>query len=467
MINSTEVKRYNLCTSAQTTTWVEGLVDIKAFAGQTVALKFRATTDVSGVSSFVLDDVSLTEGGSSIPTETPTVTRTPMASPTPMGTPTTHTMSGRVTAAGGAALAGIRLRTVRGTAPPRMPAATTCSVVCGRQLHADGGQERLHVHAGLALSHLPPNATDLNFTATCTGSTYTVSGRVTAGGAAFRASRLRTVRDTPPPPMPAATTCSAVWRPAATRYGGQERLHVHAGFALGHAAAERHRQELHGHLHRVHLHGHGPGDGRPGAALSGVTGFGRCGTQCQHRWQRQLPAQRTGGRQLHADGGQERLHVHAGFALGHTAAERPQTILHGHLRRGATVPGARHDNAEPQSGLHNGHQGRPRGQPPPTRWTPISTSIRPTSKWLTHRAIRSTAIELNAAVFSSATINSVDNTGGQINFSASKPDSPYLTGSFTAATIRFRAKAAVTNTSRGLSYAAALDGVTSCEQGTV
>ena len=57
------------------------------------------------------------------------------------------------------------------------------------------------------------------------------------------------------------------------------------------------------------------------------------------------------------------------------------------------------------------------------------------------------AIELNTDVFSNATFNSVDNATGQINFSASKYDSPYLTGSFTVATIRFKAKAAIESTS--------------------
>jgi outer membrane protein assembly factor BamB len=57
-----------------------------------------------------------------------------------------------------------------------------------------------------------------------------------------------------------------------------------------------------------------------------------------------------------------------------------------------------------------------------------------------------TSVELNTVVFSSATFNAVNNITGQINFSASKYESPYLTGSFTAATIRFRAKAAVAST---------------------
>ena len=251
MINSTEVKRYNLCNSAQTTTWVEGLVDISASAGQTVALKFRATTDVSGVSSFVLDDVSLTEGGSSIPTETPTVTRDADGEPD----------------ADGHAHDPYHVRPV--TRRRRCVGGRHGCGRCGAHRH-HGCRRQLHAQQ--------------------------------SGGRQLHAD------------------------------GGQERLHVHAGFALGHAAAERHGLELHGHLHRVHLHGLGPGDGQRRGAF-GRHGCGRCGTQCQHRWQRQLPAQRTGGRQLHADGGQERLHVHAGFALGHAAAERHRQELHGHLHR--------------------------------------------------------------------------------------------------------------------------------------
>ena len=57
-----------------------------------------------------------------------------------------------------------------------------------------------------------------------------------------------------------------------------------------------------------------------------------------------------------------------------------------------------------------------------------------------------TSIELNTAVFGGATVNSVDNATGRINFSASKATAPFLSGAFTAATVRFRAKAAVGST---------------------
>jgi len=52
-----------------------------------------------------------------------------------------------------------------------------------------------------------------------------------------------------------------------------------------------------------------------------------------------------------------------------------------------------------------------------------------------------TSIELNAAVFNSAIINDANNSTGRIDFSASEFESPYLTGAFRAATMRFRVKA--------------------------
>ncbi len=52
-----------------------------------------------------------------------------------------------------------------------------------------------------------------------------------------------------------------------------------------------------------------------------------------------------------------------------------------------------------------------------------------------------TSIELNRELFQSAVINDADNGTGQINFSASEFESPYLTGAFRAATIRFQVKA--------------------------
>jgi hypothetical protein len=58
-----------------------------------------------------------------------------------------------------------------------------------------------------------------------------------------------------------------------------------------------------------------------------------------------------------------------------------------------------------------------------------------------------TSITENPAVVDSVTYNQVDPTTGQIGFSASQSTSPYLTGSATVATIRFRAKAPTSSTS--------------------
>ncbi len=58
-----------------------------------------------------------------------------------------------------------------------------------------------------------------------------------------------------------------------------------------------------------------------------------------------------------------------------------------------------------------------------------------------------TSITENSAVVDSVTYNHVDRATGQIGFSASQSTSPYLTGSATVATIRFRAKAPTSSTS--------------------
>ena len=56
--------------------------------------------------------------------------------------------------------------------------------------------------------------------------------------------------------------------------------------------------------------------------------------------------------------------------------------------------------------------------------------------------MRATIIEANTEIFDFVTFNAADNATGQINFSATKLGNP-LTGTFRAATIRFRAQVAV------------------------
>jgi kumamolisin len=59
---TTTVKTFNLCSSTQTPSWVSNTVDLSAYAGQTITLIFRATADISQVSSLFLDDVRLVSG---------------------------------------------------------------------------------------------------------------------------------------------------------------------------------------------------------------------------------------------------------------------------------------------------------------------------------------------------------------------------------------------------------------------
>ncbi len=58
-VNTTNLRTYNLCASGATGGYVQGSVSLAAYAGQTVTLKFRSTTDSSYSSSFYIDDVSV------------------------------------------------------------------------------------------------------------------------------------------------------------------------------------------------------------------------------------------------------------------------------------------------------------------------------------------------------------------------------------------------------------------------
>jgi hypothetical protein len=59
-VGTTNLATYNLCTSTQTGGYVQGSVNLNAYAGQNVNLNFRMTTDTSLVSSFYLDNVGFT-----------------------------------------------------------------------------------------------------------------------------------------------------------------------------------------------------------------------------------------------------------------------------------------------------------------------------------------------------------------------------------------------------------------------
>ncbi|MCX6050049.1 MAG: M4 family metallopeptidase [Chloroflexi bacterium] len=57
--NDTVLLKYNLCKTNVTTGYAQGSVSLNAYAGQTVTLKFRATTDTSLSSDFFIDNVNI------------------------------------------------------------------------------------------------------------------------------------------------------------------------------------------------------------------------------------------------------------------------------------------------------------------------------------------------------------------------------------------------------------------------
>lgn len=59
---SATLRTYNLCSSNNTGGWVYQQINIAAYRGQTVNLRFVVTTDSSLNSNFFLDDVSISTG---------------------------------------------------------------------------------------------------------------------------------------------------------------------------------------------------------------------------------------------------------------------------------------------------------------------------------------------------------------------------------------------------------------------
>jgi len=71
--------------SATVGIWDEIVLDLTAYAGQTVVIQFAARTDANNISDFYLDDVSVMACAAIV---TPTATATSTPSPTPTVTPT-------------------------------------------------------------------------------------------------------------------------------------------------------------------------------------------------------------------------------------------------------------------------------------------------------------------------------------------------------------------------------------------
>lgn len=62
LIGSTMVKQYNLCEATNMNSFGRAVIDLSAYAGETVTLGFTITTDNSGRSSFFVDDVAFAAG---------------------------------------------------------------------------------------------------------------------------------------------------------------------------------------------------------------------------------------------------------------------------------------------------------------------------------------------------------------------------------------------------------------------
>ncbi|GAP13408.1 protein containg M6 family metalloprotease domain [Longilinea arvoryzae] len=63
-VNGSQLSSYNLCQTNNTSGWVQGMLDLNSYVGQTISLKFEVTTDSSDNSNFFLDDVSITSSAS-------------------------------------------------------------------------------------------------------------------------------------------------------------------------------------------------------------------------------------------------------------------------------------------------------------------------------------------------------------------------------------------------------------------
>ncbi len=118
--------------------WDEIVIDLSAYAGQTVVIQFVGQTDLSNISDFFLDDVSVSAcSASASPTPTATVlTVTPTATLTPTATSTaTATLTPTATATGPAATstatataAASPTATVTGATPATQTPTTTATV---------------------------------------------------------------------------------------------------------------------------------------------------------------------------------------------------------------------------------------------------------------------------------------------------------------------------------------------------
>jgi hypothetical protein len=66
-VNGVAVQTTQLCTTQNTGGWVQGSVDLSAYAGTTILLKFDVLTDVDLIGSVFLDDIVFTSSAAALP----------------------------------------------------------------------------------------------------------------------------------------------------------------------------------------------------------------------------------------------------------------------------------------------------------------------------------------------------------------------------------------------------------------
>jgi hypothetical protein len=71
LVNGSTVDAYDLCSSQNTGGWVQHVVNLSAYIGQTVTLQIRAETDASGNSNLFIDDVAFQSGPTASGSATP------------------------------------------------------------------------------------------------------------------------------------------------------------------------------------------------------------------------------------------------------------------------------------------------------------------------------------------------------------------------------------------------------------
>lgn len=60
LISGAPVAEFDLCVSTNTGDWVKHTIDLSAYVGQTIELRFQAETDAALLSDFFVDDVAIT-----------------------------------------------------------------------------------------------------------------------------------------------------------------------------------------------------------------------------------------------------------------------------------------------------------------------------------------------------------------------------------------------------------------------